>query len=414
MKVCFWIKCTNKPLNIDQVEKGNPGIGGTEYLILLVAYEIQKRLEDIQVTLYTNNKNLEGASLVIKYTEKADSMVIAAVNDEQDILVFTQGNVDDQFYDTINKTNLKAIAWVHNYLTYNDYNKIVKSMNIKKVVFVGQQLYDHYIDDKIIEKSLYIFNCVPELEPCKRENDANSVVFCGGLIHQKGFWLLAKSWKKIVHSCPDAHLYVLGGGLYKDVNEEKYIKYVTDNQGKVLDSVSFEGLIGADRKKYYEQCAVGVANPTGKTETFCLSAVEFEQQGIPVVTYNGYGLLDTVKEGLSGYRIRGWRKLSQKVIELLKNGEKNKIMGENGIKYVKEHFTVELIVPEWDKLFKIVNKNDVVQNMFSYKNYWDDFKWLRYINWKFQQALHLRWCSIQYFQISVKYFLKKVLNNIMR
>ena len=107
MKVCFWIKCTNKPLNIDQVEKGNPGIGGTEYLILLVAYEIQKRLEDIQVTLYTNNKNLEGASLVIKYTEKADSMVIAAVNDEQDILVFTQGNVDDQFYDTINKTNIK-------------------------------------------------------------------------------------------------------------------------------------------------------------------------------------------------------------------------------------------------------------------------------------------------------------------
>ena len=73
MKVCFWIKCTNKPLNIDQVEKGNPGIGGTEYLILLVAYEIQKRLEDIQVTLYTNNKNLEGAYIAEYVTKLLNS-----------------------------------------------------------------------------------------------------------------------------------------------------------------------------------------------------------------------------------------------------------------------------------------------------------------------------------------------------
>ena len=48
------------------------------------------------------------------------------------------------------------VAWVHNYLLYEEYKFITELSQIKKVIFVGQQLYDYYCDSNIIKKSLII------------------------------------------------------------------------------------------------------------------------------------------------------------------------------------------------------------------------------------------------------------------
>lgn len=125
---------------------------------------------------------------------------------------------------------------------------------------------------------------------------------------------MAKAWKNILKAVPDAELYVLGGGLYgneKDLSAyQDYCNcFLKDSDGNLMSSVKYMGTMGNEKEEFYNSIRVGVSNPTGKTETFCLSAVEFQAHGIPVVTYNGYGLIDTVDDKKTGYRIKGQKHL---------------------------------------------------------------------------------------------------------
>ena len=94
-------------------------------------------------------------------------------------------------------------------LLYEEYKFITELSQIKKVIFVGQQLYDYYCDSNIIKKSLIINNCIPSSYKMRTNADTKKVVYSGALIKQKGFHILAKAWKNILKAVPDAELYVL-------------------------------------------------------------------------------------------------------------------------------------------------------------------------------------------------------------
>ena len=149
-----------------------------------------------------------------------------------------------------------------------------------------------------------------------------------------------------------------------------------------------------------------MANPSGKTETFCLSAVEFEQQGIPVVTYNGFGLLDTVQNGVTGFRIRGHKKLAKKIIRLIEDKALNIQMGNQGQSFTNENFNTQKIIPQWIQACKSVLENQDPEFVFSYKNYWNDLKWLRYCNYQLRKVMPFM-PSVNAIEIHAKYFLKK-------
>lgn len=408
MKLAFWLTDINKNIDIDKIGLGNPGIGGTSFLILLVAYELNKR-QEVDVTLYTSNQITSSLTLRVVNVKNVEDAVTAALNDKQDIFVHTQGQVSESFYKMVSFTELNCITWVHNYLSHDEYKLIVSCPNVKRVIFVGQQLYDHYVDDRILVKSSFIFNCIPDANICKKEEDRSAVVYCGALIPQKGFLVLAKAWKQVYRCCPGTKLYVLGGGLYGEDNtqfKKSYLKHVSEPEGHVLSSVLFEGTINQNKEYYYRQCAVGVANPSGKTETFCLSAVEFEQQGIPVVTYNGFGLLDTVQNGVTGFRIRGHKKLAKKIIRLIEDKALNIQMGNQGQSFTNENFNTQKIIPQWIQACKSVLENQDPEFVFSYKNYWNDLKWLRYCNYQLRKVMPFM-PSVNAIEIHAKYFLKK-------
>lgn len=68
---------------------------------------------------------------------------------------------------------------------------------MKRVVFVGKEEYDSYIDDDIISKSTYIYNMVPIKEKvCNRIIDVPIVTYVGSLVPAKGFHRLAQIWLK--------------------------------------------------------------------------------------------------------------------------------------------------------------------------------------------------------------------------
>ena len=68
----------------------------------------------------------------------------------------------------------------------------------------------------------------------------------------------------------------------------------------------------------------GVVNPIGTTETFCLSALDYGEQGVPVVCGKYGGLIDVVgsKYGYTTYTNRGLRKTIRKELKSPTKGSK--------------------------------------------------------------------------------------------
>ncbi len=396
MKLYFWIKSKGGKRNLDDSKFGNYGIGGIEFELSIVPCMLREMYPYYDIHIYTDNIELKSDSMAVHYVTNSLEM-IDKISKEEGVLIFAQDFSDKIFFERLNRTEIQAIGWVHNYLTFLDYVYLQTSPNIKRVVFVGRQLYDHYIDTTLIKKATYIYNCVPYYKKIDRRISIcePKIMFVGAFSKQKGFHVLAKAWKRILKVYPNAQLYVAGGKQYSDNGKiDRYYvyckKFLTDKRGNLLDGVHFLGILGDEKRKYYESVSVGVANPTGKTETFCLSAVEFEAHEVPVVTYDGFGLLDTVINEKTGICVRGAKKLAKAILRLIKNTEFNRALGINGRKFVCSIFTPEHVIPKWHWLITDGLYLEKMPDEFSYANYLDDWKWLRYINSRIQKMFHLK------------------------
>jgi glycosyltransferase involved in cell wall biosynthesis len=134
--------------------------------------------------------------------------------------------------------------------------------------------------------------------------------------------------------------------------------YLTDSDGKIMDSVHFLGRVDEPVKKesLYKETKVGVVNPSGATECCCTSSMEMSAMGIPVITGAANGQFDVVHNGYNGILIKKEKELAKATIKLLKNDELAEKMGNNGISYINENFTPEKIADEWEKnLTEVIN-----------------------------------------------------------
>jgi len=352
--------------NLDMIrpQDGNPGIGGTAYEEILLA-KLLGDTEHIVVLYHTNSTNKLPANIVDRQVKQISEIPQAAFEDNIDILIFSAGR-SDAWYDELEKRQVKSIAWAHCYLNYFELRKIRNTRCVKRVVFVGKEQYSTYIADDIIGKAAFIFN-IFQPEDKYREHLSNrnkQVVYLGSLYKRKGFHILAKAWKEVIENEPDAKLVVLGNGklygrnmrvgkygLARASYEKQFIKYITDEKGKILESVDFKGIVGKEKSDIILNSAVGVVNPSGLTETFCISAVEIEGCAVPVCTTGRYGLLDTVVDKETGMFSYNSRQLAKNVLFLLNNTNLNIKIGKKGRKYVQK-FDGRHIIPQWLKIFE--------------------------------------------------------------
>lgn len=229
---------------------------------------------------------------------------------------------------------------------------------------------------------LYIYNCL-NLEGVREivqehpfEDRKNVVTYVGSLVPFKGFHLLAKAWPSILKKIPDAELYVIGSGKLYNKNsqlgpfgiadslyEEQFMHYLCQN-GKIIPSVHFMGDMGVEKNEILLQTKVGVPNPSGITETFCISAVEMQAMGAMVTTINYPGFIDSVK---NGYLYKKTTDLAKSITRLLRKGKSNY---DTAMNFFEDNFSFEEVVSKWEA-FLIQNKTKEykLQNS-SYRMKW--------------------------------------------
>ncbi len=384
--------------------KGNPGVGGTQFCYLNLIYYLPKFYNDIQLIVYRYKEGCESIEMptnknvqYIKIDCVVDS-VYEAKKDNVDLLLFTFGNVLE-LAPVLEECKVNAVVWIHNWIRGDILDTISNCQYIKRTVFLVREHYDRYIDDTVINKAVYIPNMFNTDEYTIRNSNLNNVVtYVGAIVPGKGFHVLAKAWKHILEKVPDAELYVLGkGNLYGkktqfgDLNlaeksyEDSFSQYLLGDDGKILPSVHLMGIMGSEKSEIYAQTKVGVVNPTGRTEVCPISALEMEAAGIPVVSKNTNGMPDVIENKKTGILIFKESALADAVAKLLKDSELNNMYSEEAIKLVKNKFNPKYISEMWYELFLSVVNGDKVKIVSPTTNYSNNFKWLRVLNYKIKK-----------------------------
>lgn len=369
-----------KDVDLRFPEKGNPGIGGSEFTTIATAYYVNKyHSDDVEIVLLANEVELLPPSLKVYQVKDDLDAAVTSQKEGCDIFVVKASINNKQIYEQISQLNIKVIARSNNDPSIQELNRIVSCPQIKRHVCVGQEQLDNFRDHPAFVKSTRIFNpfnvenFVPKKDIIKQ---GNVVVFLGSIIPAKGFHCLARVWPYILKEMPQAKLIVIGrGDLYHrniklgkwGVAEESYEAnfirpFLSDGNGDVIESVHFAGLLGEEKIDILRNADVGVINPLGFSEICPASALEIQACGTPVVSIAKYGLLDTVIHGKTGLLGKSDKDLVRHILYLLKNPAYAKKLGENGIDFVQKKFDHRLIAKQWYELFIDVYNNKAPQS----------------------------------------------------
>jgi FkbM family methyltransferase len=369
-KIGFYLENRNLvDVDLSQPEKGNPGVGGTEFNFITLACHLIASNPDYAIHLYANRpEKLPDQLKVIRVNDCVEA-IEHAVASGFEFFVWRPTVRDDARYviENIAKYNIKIIIWAHNTPKKEYLDLLAQASNVRRLVPVGFE-QARLIGDHPIKKKIRVINNgfdSSAYHGLSFQKDNNSVVYTGSMIPVKGFGLLARAWKSVVAKFPNAKLTVIGSGqLYnrnvmlgrwgvadESFEENDIIPFLSGEDGKKLDSVTFLGVLGSEKLPILSKALIGVVNPSGRGENCPGSAIEFLACKTAVVSASSEGLLDVVEHGVTGLLGQGVEALVHNLCELLGNPVKAIEFGNNGPNIIEERFNYDFICRQWSSLF---------------------------------------------------------------
>lgn len=171
------------------------------------------------------------------------------------------------------------------------------------------------------------------------EKSNNLVIFTGALVKGKGVFSLMKAWNVVVKELPTAKLEIYGKG-----NKEELIRLLDEN---TRNTVSFLGHV--HRTHLLGQLAkANVAVFPSYAECFSLAPIEAMSVGCPTIFTKRTSGHELINDGFNGVLVEpdDYHEIAEKIIEILKSEELQRMYSKNGIKTIQERFTIQKSVQE--------------------------------------------------------------------
>ncbi len=298
--VAFHLRAVHTDIDYTRLEEtGNPGIGGTEFEFLLIAQALARRNPDIRVSLIAPLKLRVNAVRQLTSDDTPDALRRLCRREGVTVLVM-ESRVDSEYLEVFRNENVRLILWAHCFTSRERIREIERNPAVRQLVCVGHEQLEMLRDHDVFSKATFIYNCVPVPEFLPKmvkqhpfEEREPIVAYLGSLHYMKGFHLLAAAWRRIRAAVPGATLHVLGGtsgetlgpcGIASPKYESQFVQHLLESDGKLMDSVVFHGNVGKEKWEMLCRAKVGVPNPSGRSETFCLSLIEMLLGGARVTT----------------------------------------------------------------------------------------------------------------------------------
>ncbi len=174
------------------------------------------------------------------------------------------------------------------------------------------------------------------------------ILAVGNLSYRKGFDILVKAFPGVLKQFETARLTIVGRGprqaeltqLAKDIKVESRVRFMSD--------LSDESL--ADT---YSSCDLFVLPSRAGGEAFGYALVEAMAARRPVIATSTPGPKEIIERSGSGLLVEPENEvaLTTAIIELCKDKERSKQMGERGVKYVVTNFDLLAIASSFEKLY---------------------------------------------------------------
>jgi glycosyltransferase involved in cell wall biosynthesis len=347
-------------IDLSQPELGNPGVGGSEYMFFLVAARLAR---DLEVHLYAPRLGRFPAG--IHYHQVADLAEAAArFRDHGERWVVLRESEIPGNLAALAAGPAQILAWAHNYSNPKTLRACLGLPNLARYVCVSREQYENLRDERIFPKCAFVFNAAAAdaYRPGPDGPLGNDVFFMGSIHPQKGFHVLARNWDAIRRAVPDARLHIVGSGQLYDrrsvmgplgIAEAGYERELARHlarDGRLRDDVVFHGTLGAGKNDLLRTAKVAVVNPTGQGETFCISALEFELLGVPVVTRDLGGPRNVVASGRTGILFRREAELAPAVIRLLQDESLRSAMAREAPAFARDRFDIGPVARAWKEL----------------------------------------------------------------
>ena len=222
-----------------------------------------------------------------------------------------------------------------------------------RMVVVTEYMRDELLNNGFDPSRIEIHAPVPRMgDPNLRSSfsDRNLILYAGQIIRGKGVDVLLEALAKVKSKF---ECIILGDG-----NHKSYCEELSKKLG-MADRVHFKGFIPQEElKSYYQECSV-VALSSVWPEPIATIGLEVMRYALPVVGFDAGGIKDWLKDGQNGYLIPWMDRevFAQRLDELLQDKTKARQMGENGLKFVSEHYDFPTYIEDLEKMFERVRQS---------------------------------------------------------
>jgi len=179
--------------------------------------------------------------------------------------------------------------------------------------------------------------------------DNKKVIAVGKQGTQKGYDILLQSWKIVQENHPDWEL-----SIYGKLDPKSNLVSLS-KQLNIENSVHFYEPVKNIEEKYLESSIFAFSS---RFEGFGMVLIEAMACGVPCVSFDcPFGPSSIIKDNEDGFLVANGDAdaFAEKLMVLIQNKDKRKLMGETAKENVKRYLT-ETIMPQWDKLFKELTK----------------------------------------------------------
>ena len=255
--------------------------------------------------------------------------------------------VDDAIYQKTSgfKNIQRKIEKMYNSKTLQGGSRILVSNEYTKEVIKN---YYHVKNEKIS----IITNGTELNNFYKIKSNSKQIVFSGAMYNHRGIDILLESVTDVIKKIPKAKFMLLGDGPEMPRLNELI------NKLKLTENVILKGWV--DRKeipKYLSESAIGIG-PLRLTDVtkhaLPIKVLEYMASSLPIIAIEETLPKDVLKNGENGFFIKDSKELSQKIIELLQNGELCSKMGEKSKKMVVK-FDWENVTKSIIKEYEMIN-----------------------------------------------------------
>lgn len=216
---------------------------------------------------------------------------------------------------------------------------------LDKFVVISEDMYNstkNLLGLNNIEKISNFIN-IPKIK--KNEKIYNRVLAVGRLSDQKGFDFLVEIWKKVILAGRKEKLTIVGEGELKEELLRKITEYKLE---EYIEIVNFTNKIN----DYYLSSDLYLMS--SRHEGLPMVLLEAMSYGLPCISFDcPTGPGELIKNDYNGYLIDCFDvdDFKEKIIDLLKDKEKRRVLGENAIEISKK-YSKKKIMKIWGKIME--------------------------------------------------------------